>query len=154
MIRVATDDDAPAMGRLAVELVHAHHAFDPLRFAVFDDIERGYEAFLRRELGDREAACVVAEADGVVVGYAYGRLEPRSFVSLLDACAFLHDLYVEAPFRRAGVAAALVEAIARALRALGAPRLLLGVAAKNEAAQGLFEKLGFRPTMIEMTREL
>jgi ribosomal protein S18 acetylase RimI-like enzyme len=31
---------------------------------------------------------------------------------------------------------------------------VLGTAQKNEAAQRLFERLGFRRTMVEMTREL
>jgi RimJ/RimL family protein N-acetyltransferase len=34
------------------------------------------------------------------------------------------------------------------------PRVILGTAEKNERAQRLFTKLGFRRTMIEMTREL
>ena len=35
----------------------------------------------------------------------------------------------------------------------GAPRVVLHTAALNEAAQRFFERLGFRRTMIEMTRE-
>ena len=33
------------------------------------------------------------------------------------------------------------------------PRVVLWTAEKNPAAQALFEQLGFRRTMIEMTRE-
>jgi RimJ/RimL family protein N-acetyltransferase len=40
------------------------------------------------------------------------------------------------------------------LVALGAPRVVLHTAAKNEAAQRMFAKLGWRPTMVEMTREV
>jgi ribosomal protein S18 acetylase RimI-like enzyme len=36
----------------------------------------------------------------------------------------------------------------------GAPRVVLGTAEQNEPAQRLFERLGFRRTMVEMTREL
>jgi ribosomal protein S18 acetylase RimI-like enzyme len=36
---------------------------------------------------------------------------------------------------------------------MGAPRVLLHTAVQNEQAQALFSKLGFRSTMLEMTRE-
>jgi RimJ/RimL family protein N-acetyltransferase len=36
----------------------------------------------------------------------------------------------------------------------GAPRVVLWTADRNSAAQRLFERLGFRRTMIEMTKEL
>jgi ribosomal protein S18 acetylase RimI-like enzyme len=52
------------------------------------------------------------------------------------------------------VATALMEAAIEWLRGRGAPRVVLGTAERNAAAQRLFEKLGFRRTMIEMTREL
>ena len=35
----------------------------------------------------------------------------------------------------------------------GAPRILLATAVENEPAQRLFASLGFRTTMVEMTRE-
>jgi ribosomal protein S18 acetylase RimI-like enzyme len=56
--------------------------------------------------------------------------------------------------RRAGVATALLEAATEWLRVHGAPRVVLWTAQRNEGAQRLFERLGFRRTMVEMTREL
>jgi ribosomal protein S18 acetylase RimI-like enzyme len=47
-----------------------------------------------------------------------------------------------------------MEAAIEWLRDRGAPRVVLGTAQRNEAAQRLFERLGFRRTMIEMTREI
>jgi RimJ/RimL family protein N-acetyltransferase len=44
-------------------------------------------------------------------------------------------------------------AVAAALAERGAPRIILSTAKRNEAAQRLFARHGFRPTMIEMTRE-
>ena len=40
------------------------------------------------------------------------------------------------------------------LRSRGAPRVLLLTATPNTGAQELFTKMGFRRTMIEMTKEL
>jgi RimJ/RimL family protein N-acetyltransferase len=40
----------------------------------------------------------------------------------------------------------------RELEALGAPRIVLSTMVRNESAQRLFAAVGFRPTMLEMTR--
>jgi len=48
--------------------------------------------------------------------------------------------------------AAEVEELVRALEALGAPRVVLSTMVGNETAQRLFQDCGFRPTMLEMTR--
>jgi hypothetical protein len=36
----------------------------------------------------------------------------------------------------------------------GMPRVLLWTAPQNDSARRLFDRLGFRQTMVEMTREL
>jgi ribosomal protein S18 acetylase RimI-like enzyme len=154
-IRRATESDAAALGRLGGLLLRAHHEFDRRRFmAPGDDPEPGYASFLRGQMQEEDVAIFVAEQDGVVVGYVYAGLEPRSWKELREACGFIHDVIVDATGRRIGVATALVEAAAAWLKALGAPRVVLWTAQPNEAAQRLFERLGFRSTMIEMTREL
>jgi GNAT superfamily N-acetyltransferase len=61
---------------------------------------------------------------------------------------------VDESARGAGVASALLEAAIAWLRGRGVPRVVLWTAHANEPAQRLFEGLGFRPTMIEMTKEL
>ena len=154
-IRRATADDAGTLGRLGALLLRAHYGFDPQRFmAPGRSPEAGYGAFLRSQLDDDDVAVFVAERDGVVIGYVYAGLEPRSWKELREACGFIHDVAVEEAGRRLGAASALVEAAAAWLRSRGAPRVVLWTADRNEAAQRLFERLGFRRTMIEMTREL
>ncbi len=62
--------------------------------------------------------------------------------------------YVDETARRGGIATALLEAAAEWLASRGMPRIVLWTAAPNDAARRLFERLGFRHTMTEMTREL
>jgi ribosomal protein S18 acetylase RimI-like enzyme len=154
-IRPATVDDAPALGRLGALLLRVHHGFDPQRFmAPGRNPEAGYGSFLVSQLADEDVAVLVAERDGVVIGYVYAALEPRSWKELREACGFIHDVAVEEAGRRLGAATALIEAAAEWLKGRGAPRVVLGTADRNEAAQRLFERLGFRRTMVEMTKEL
>jgi ribosomal protein S18 acetylase RimI-like enzyme len=155
LIRRATEVDGPALGRLGGMLMRLHHEFDPQRFiAPGSDPEGGYEWFLRTQLREEDAAVFVAEQNGAVVGYVFAALEPMSWKELREACGFIHDIAVDEVERRSGVATALMEAALEWLRSRGAPRVVLGTAERNAAAQRLFEKLGFRRTMIEMTREL
>ncbi|MDC0680679.1 GNAT family N-acetyltransferase [Sorangium atrum] len=155
--RPAKREDMPEVACFAADLVRLHHALDPHRFLCLEPLEPGYERWLTSELDNPSATIVVAEKGGAeptLVGYAYGRREPRDWNSLLDACGALHDIYVAEPARRLGAGAILLEAVIARLHALGAPRVVLHTATQNAAAQRLFERFGFRRTMIEMTLEL
>ena len=155
VVRPATAEDLPRMAALAAELVRFHHGLDPARFFLPEKVEDGYRWWLGRELPSASAILLVADrGDGTTVGYVYGRVEERDWNMLLDRHAALHDVLVSEAARRAGVAEALVEAFVARARELGAPRIVLHTAVANEAAQRLFARLGFRPTMVEMTREL
>lgn len=162
-VRRAREEDLPAVSRLAAELVRMHHRLDPPRFLLVEPLEEGYQWFFTRELRRAEAVILVAELDqpaahpevaAGIAGYAYGTLEPRNWNDLLDACGKLNDLFVHESLRRHGVGRKLVLEALAALRAQGAPRVVLMSAWQNAQAQAAFERLGFRRTMVEMTREL
>jgi ribosomal protein S18 acetylase RimI-like enzyme len=150
-----TDGDLPAVGKLAGALVRLHHATDPKRFLLVESVETGYARFFASELGDDHVVllCAVDTSTSAVVGYAYGRVESRDWNLLLDAHGALHDVYVSEGARGHGVGEKLVREMCRALEAKGALRVILSTMESNASAQTLFAKLGFRKTMIEMTRE-
>ena len=152
-IRPATKADEPALGRYGGALMRQHHAFDPQRFVRSENPEAGYGRFLVSQIGDREVVVLVAERAGAVIGYAYAGLEPTSWKDLREACGYLHDVFVDPAARGAGAGERLVRAAIEWLEARGAPRVVLMSAARNEPAQRLFERIGFRRTMVEMTRE-
>jgi ribosomal protein S18 acetylase RimI-like enzyme len=153
-IRPATKGDLPAIAKLAANLVREHHATDAKRFLLVEPVENGYTWFFSRELEAKDAVILAAVTDDDrVVGYCYGRLEERDWNALLDAHGGLHDVYVDASARRSHVAEKLVGAMCDRLKDLGAPRTVLMTMTSNVAAQKLFAKLGFRTTMLEMTRE-
>jgi ribosomal protein S18 acetylase RimI-like enzyme len=154
-IRRATKVDLPALGRLGALLLRTHYQFDPLRFmAPGSHPEEGYAWFLGTQLREEDVVVFVAERESSIVGYVYAALEPQSWKELREACGFIHDIVVDESGRRSGVATLLMEAAIGWLRERGAPRVVLGTAQRNDAAQRLFERLGFRRTMIEMTREI
>jgi len=154
LIRRAESRDASSLGRLGAALVRAHHAFDAQRFLTpGPQLEDGYAHFLGVQLAAADVAIFVAEQAGAIVGYIYAGVEPYSWKELRDVAGFIHDVIVEPEARRLGVATRLIETAAAWLTARGVPRVMLWTAHKNQEAQVLFEQLGFRRTMIEMTRE-
>lgn len=152
-VRPATPADEQALGRYGGALMRQHHEFDPLRFMRGENPEAGYGRFLVSQLAEPECVVLVAERAGCVIGYAYAGLEPTSWKELRAACGYLHDVFVDPAERGAGAGSRLVRAAIRWLETRGAPRVVLLSAARNESAQRLFERLGFRHTMVEMTRE-
>jgi ribosomal protein S18 acetylase RimI-like enzyme len=153
-IRPATRADLPALARLGAKLAREHHAMDPPRFFLPEEpIEDGYAWWLGKELANPRAVVLAATSGRAVIGYAYGRIEPRDWNTLRDRCGVGVDLWVEPAARGAGIGGRLVEALADALAGRGAARVVIDVAARNPEAARLFERMGFRPTMTEMTRE-
>jgi ribosomal protein S18 acetylase RimI-like enzyme len=155
-IRRAARSDLPALGRMGALLMRTHYAFDQKRFLEpGTNADEGYAWFLGEQLkDDANAVVLVAERAGEVIGYVYAALEPISWKELRDSCGFIHDIVVEERGRRSGVATAMMEAAMAWLKEHGAPRVVLGTAEQNEGAQRLFSRLGFRRTMVEMTKEL
>lgn len=140
---------------MGAALARLHHDFDAHRFMLPEGVEDGYRWWLSRELENPKAIVLVAvDQRDVPVGYAYGRLEGRDWNRLLDRYGEVVDVWVDEPARRAGVGGLLVEELLRRFEAHGAPRAVLMSAWPNKSAQNLFARCGFRPTMVEMTREL
>ena len=154
-VRPARPADTAALGRLGALLVRTHHDFDRERFiAAGPGTERGYGAFLGTQIGAPTAFVLVAERDGEVAGYSYAGVEEREYMALRGPAGVIYDIVVDPGHRRHGIGGMLLSATVEELQRRGAPRVVLSAAEKNESAQRLFARAGFRRTMIEMTREL
>jgi ribosomal protein S18 acetylase RimI-like enzyme len=154
-VRAAIESDLPVLGRLGASLVSAHHDFDPRRFlAPSAETHKAYAAFLGSQLKREEVTILAAEQGSAVVGYAFLGVERTDYMALRGPAGVLYDLVVQAEHRRQGIGKALLEAALADLAARGVPRIVLSTAERNDAAQRLFARHGFRPTMVEMTLEL
>lgn len=152
-IRKAAETDRAALGRYGARLMRQHHEFDPKRFITVAKPEAGYGHFLATQLDQKDALVLVAEMESRVVGYIFAGLEPMSWKDLRAPCGYIHDVYVDETARGHGVGEKLVTAALAWCKESGMERTVLSSAARNETAQRFFARLGFRPTMIEMTRE-
>lgn len=155
VVRRATNADLPSLGRLGALLVQQHHDFDARRFlAASRRTPDHYAEFLGAQLDDPDVLLLVAEQDGRVIGYTFTALEGYDYKSLRGPAALLHDVLVDPDHRGRGVGQRLLDETLSMMQARGARQIVLATAERNESAQRLFARMGFRPTMIEMTRDL
>lgn len=155
IIRPAERRDLVALGCMGAALMRTHYAFDPQRFLSPDHgAEDGYADFLGSQLDEPDTVVFVAEVNGTVTGYVYAGIEPLSWKELRDEAGFIHDLLVADEARNSGVGQQLLDAAIAWLKQRGMPRVVLWTAAPNSGAQRLFQRRGFRSTMVEMTLEL
>ena len=154
-IRPASSADVRAIGRLGAALVRLHHELDAERFLeATSQTEHGYASYVRSQLANRETIVLVAEREGQVLGYTFAGIEGVDYMSLRGPAGVLHDIVVDPDHRGLGIGRGLLDATLDALAKRGVPRVVLSTAERNESAQRMFARAGFRRTMIEMTREM
>jgi ribosomal protein S18 acetylase RimI-like enzyme len=150
-VRRATAADQELLGRYGGALMRQHHATDPRRFIQVEHPEAGYGRFLVSQLSNPNSLVMVADQGGAVVGYVFADVESTNWMELRGPCGVVHDIYVDGAARRLGAGRALLRAAIDWIRSKGRSQIVLLTKTGNENAQRLFQSLGFRPTMIEMT---
>ena len=138
---------------MALKLVVQHEGYNSKRFSRLADAEQ-MEWFYGGQTQATDAAVLVAELDGKVIGFAYVQYEAKNYADLLENAAWLHDLYVDEAARGSKAGKLLIEKSIEIAKEFGAGKLILSVAAKNEFAKEFFERSGFRTTMFEMMLDL
>jgi GNAT superfamily N-acetyltransferase len=152
-VRRARREDARAVAGMAIRLFAQHRGYDARRFTEIASVE-GAKRFYGSQTEATDAAVLVAEFENEIVGFAYIQYEAMDYANLLENAAWLHDIYVGERARGQNAGKLLIEKSTEVARALGADKLMLSVAAKNEFAREFFERRGFRTTMLEMMLDL
>lgn len=93
------------------------------------------EKSIASELSNPLALWLVAEEDGVVVGYVGSQTVPPE--------SDVMNVAVHPNYRRKGIAQTLIEALCEELKGQGNEMLTLEVRASNASAIALYEKMGF-----------
>lgn len=136
IVRDAEDRDLEAVRLVYNDAVAHTTAIWNETLVDLDDRRRWAAA--RRALG---YPLLVAEVDGAVAGYgSFGDF--RAFDGYRHTVE--HSVYVDAAYRRRGLARALVAALEARARSLGKHAMIAGVEAGNVASIALHAELGFR----------
>ncbi|HEX2428361.1 MAG TPA: GNAT family N-acetyltransferase [Gaiellaceae bacterium] len=99
-----------------------------------------------REISELIASeiALVAEDDGVPIGFALARRRAPGFGTLTD-------LYVSRDARRSGIGTELMREVLSAFKGLGIERFDLDVVASNHVARSLYARWGLKDEVIVMT---
>jgi GNAT superfamily N-acetyltransferase len=92
----------------------------------------------------------IGELDGQPVGFACLRLIPH--LQGDEPYAELTDIYVDAPFRRHGVARALIAHLEAVARAAGAGGVVIITGFDNEGAQAVYRASGYANWALAMEK--
>jgi len=153
-IRLATEDDVPAIGQMWEKLALFHNMLDS---ALPPAARGGGKVYARRlvsRLSDSQTRLIVAEDDGELVGYALAVIIdviPDMFVQ--ENSGFLADIYVDDAFRRKGVGRALVDSVKVWLLENGIRTFEWYVAEHNAVGKRFWESVGGRRVMVRMRAE-
>ena len=136
-IRVARPGDADA-----IAAIYNHYVDTSTATFELSRVDPGAMAARMADVASHGLPWLVAEADGVVVGYAYaGRWRARE--------GYRHSvessIYLSPDATGRGLGAQLYQALIERLRALDVHAVIGGVALPNPASEVLHERFGFEP---------
>lgn len=116
-----------------------------------DAFERWRDS-LRPLLG-RFAFVLVAERDGMLLGFLAGRVRPQPPYFGGQATGFLSELFVAEAHRRQGIADALLAAATLWFAERGIVRVELPVLVENADAREFYRRRGWREEFVQMIWE-
>ena len=135
-VRQATPDDATELARM---------------LNLFDNMGAAPEQVAVRMLACQSVLTTfIGEMDGQPVGFACLRLVPH--LQGDEPYAELTDIYVDAPFRRHGVARALIAQVEAVARAAGAGGVVIITGFDNEGAQAAYRASGYANWALAMEK--
>ena len=136
LVRDVHPGDAEALSQLITEFTHLSTTPAQIRqrLARSQDVEHP----------------IVAELDGHVVGFASLRLV--NYLGEDAPYAEISELFVSEPYRRQGIARALMTELEVRARATGASSMAILTAADNDTAVALYRAMGFQEFSIALQK--
>ena len=119
----------------------------------YRDYAQVVEDDVKAILADRNSHILIAESEGVAVGYITGRtmVEPHR---VLARRGVVEDWYVDRAHRGKGIGAALLRQIEERFRAVGCEVIESGTWSSNEGARRAHASLGFQETRVIYRKRL
>jgi GNAT superfamily N-acetyltransferase len=135
-VRAALPLDIPALMRLKRLLAQGENSLHAVRATAADWLRDGFGS-------NAGFTAFVAEANDSEAVIGMATCSQRTVTGWSGPVVFLQDLFVEPPYRKQGVASALVARVAAYARGLGSPIVELTVHASNPA-QAFYQNSGFQ----------
>jgi ribosomal protein S18 acetylase RimI-like enzyme len=153
IVRAATLGDYDSMCTLLGEVDELHRLNAPWLFRK-PSTEPRSRAFFEQLLGSEDAAVLVADATGPIVGVATALMRPSPdfAVFLSQTWGVLDNIAVSKSWRRRGVGTALTRNSERWAQGRGAKWIELGVYEFNAGARSFYQTLGYCPVSTKLRK--
>ncbi|CAM3878191.1 Aminoglycoside N(6')-acetyltransferase type 1 [Vibrio aerogenes CECT 7868] len=141
-IRFGCTEDLVHLEKLMYDLHDEHHVACPEHFKTAGEVMK--EKQINDYLNSPEALVFIASHDDVVVGFITGHFsELVSMVSKPVLMGSIDELFVSPKFRSQGIGRQLLDRLMREFEDYGIEQIFVEVWAFNQAAQKLYQQLGF-----------
>ena len=159
-IRVGGANDLELVEPLWVAVHHRHVESMPELAPYVDDAEtwRARRELYEELLGKPDTLLLLATVDEVAIGYGLTHVMPVAGSWIEDTwrtgdrIGEIESLSVLPTYRGTGLGSALLERLEAHLRDLGVEDMMLGALAGNDDAIRLYERRGYRPTWLYLTK--
>lgn len=160
-LRPAVTEDVPALVPLIGKICDFHRARDAARYSFLPQVEQRYPKWVKGLINDPRDLCLVVEdiseddpTATKLVAFLLAEVEQEIPIYELKEYGYIHDLWVEAEYRGAGIAKQLITAAIEHFRQLGITQIRLDTLVGNDSAIKLYQTCGFRASTTQMLMEL
>ncbi len=159
-LRVGSADDLDLVGPLWVAVHHRHIESMPELAPYIDDAEtwRARRELYEELLAKPDSLLLLAIVDGEPIGYGLTHVMPVAGSWIEDTwqtgdrIGEIESLSVLPAYRGTGLGSELLERLEAHLRDLGIEDVILGALAGNADAIRLYERRGYRPTWLYLSK--
>jgi ribosomal protein S18 acetylase RimI-like enzyme len=152
-IRKARTGDLEAIGKLWCEFMDFHSARDP-HFSRSEEGEKCFKEFIAKHIAAGDSCVLVAESGGEVVGYLLASLTKNPPVLKERDYGTISDLAVAGRCRRMDIGGKMYREALLWFAERGVRRIELRVAATNEVSTAFWQKNGFTPYAVVLSKNI
>lgn len=153
-VRVADLKDIPELTRLNLLVQELHVEAEPRYFKM--PLVAEVQTYFHGELSKAETRALVAEEEGVAVGYLLGAVSEREENIFFRSRSWMQidHVSVDPDYQRQGHGRALVDTAIEYAQAAGVRDLQVGIWAFNQPSIALFEGAGFRSSELRLRMQI
>ena len=152
-IRKAKLKDLTQIVDCGLALLKYHHEIDSY-FSPDKNAKVVYQKFFKKCIYSNKSYLLVAENQGIIVGYAVGGIYSRMAFFKIKQIGSINDMFVKEEFRNAGIARFFLVEMKKWFKYKKIKYIELSMHMKNELGRKVWLKYGFKDYMIKQRVEI